>query len=171
VAGAVSAGASQSDYLAWIAANFDRSVTWADIAWVREQWDRPILLKGVLDADDAREAARCGVDGLVVSNHGGRQLDGVRSSISALAPIAQAVGGELELYLDGGVRSGMDVLKALAMGARACFIGRPWAYALAAAGGAGVARLLALIRAELEVAMILTGCRDVREAGREFLDL
>jgi L-lactate dehydrogenase (cytochrome) len=171
VAGAVSGEASQSDYLAWIGANFDRSVTWADIAWVREQWDRPILVKGVLDPEDAREAARRGVDGLVVSNHGGRQLDGVRSSISALPPIADAVGGDLELYLDGGVRSGMDVLKALALGARACFVGRPWAYALAAGGEAGVARLLALMRAELEVAMILTGCRSVREAGRALLDL
>jgi L-lactate dehydrogenase (cytochrome) len=171
VAGAVSGEASQSDYLAWIGANFDRGVTWADIAWVREQWDRPILIKGVLDVEDAREAARCGVDGLVVSNHGGRQLDGVRSSISALPPIADAVGGELELYLDGGVRSGMDVLKALAFGARACFVGRPWAYALAAGGEAGVARLLALMRGELEVAMILTGCRSVREAGRALLDL
>jgi L-lactate dehydrogenase (cytochrome) len=171
VAGAVSPDASQSDYLAWIAANFDRSVTWDDIAWVRSQWDRPILLKGVLDPADAREGARCGVEGLVVSNHGGRQLDGVRSAIGALPAIADAVGGELELFVDGGVRSGMDVLKAVALGARACFVGRPWAYALAAAGEAGVARLLALLRAELEVAMILTGCRSVREAGRELLDL
>jgi L-lactate dehydrogenase (cytochrome) len=106
----------------------------------------------------------------VVSNHGGRQLDGVRSSISALPRIAEAVNGELELFLDGGVRSGLDVLKALALGAKACFVGRPWAYALAAAGQAGVARQLALFRAELEVAMVLTGCRSVRQAGRDLLD-
>jgi L-lactate dehydrogenase (cytochrome) len=171
VAGALQPDASEDDVLAWIGANFDRSVTWRDIDWVREQWDRPIVLKGVLDAADAREAARTGVEGLVVSNHGGRQLDGVSSSIAALPRIAEAVGGELELFLDGGVRSGLDVLKALALGARACFVGRPWAFALAAGGQAGVARMLAILRAELEVAMILTGCCSAAQAGRELLDV
>jgi L-lactate dehydrogenase (cytochrome) len=169
VAGALQPDAGEADVLAWIGANFDRSVTWRDIDWVRESWDGPIVLKGVLDVDDARDAVRAGVQGLVVSNHGGRQLDGVSSSIAALPRIAEAVGGEVELFLDGGVRSGLDVLKALALGARACFVGRPWAFALAAAGQAGVARMLALIRAELEVAMILTGCVSVRAAGRDLL--
>jgi L-lactate dehydrogenase (cytochrome) len=159
------------DFLAWIGANFDRGVTWADIDWVRENWDGPILIKGILDVADARAAVRSGAQGLVVSNHGGRQLDGVRSSISALPRIVEAVGGETEVFVDGGVRSGLDVLKAVALGARGCFVGRPWAYALAAGGEAGVARLLKIMRAELTVAMILTGCRSVREAGRELLDL
>ncbi|MDB5447824.1 MAG: lctD [Phenylobacterium sp.] len=170
VEGALASGAKVGDFLAWINANFDRSVTWRDIDWVREQWDRPIVLKGVLDPHDARDAQRAGVQGLVVSNHGGRQLDGVRSSISALPRIAEAVGGDLELFVDGGVRSGLDVLKSLALGAKACFVGRPWAYALAAGGEAGVARLLEILRAELTVAMVLTGCRSVREAAREILD-
>ena len=171
VAGALAPGARVGDFLGWINANFDRSVTWADMDWLRQQWDGPILIKGVLDAEDARQAARVGAQGVVVSNHGGRQLDGVRASISALPRIADAVGGELDVLLDGGVRSGLDVLKALALGARACLIGRPWAYALAAGGEAGVARLLELIRAELTVAMILTGRRSAREAGPDLLDL
>lgn len=169
LAGAVTGG--MSDYLAWIGANFDRSLTWQDVAWVREAWDGPLVIKGVLDVEDAREAVRSGVQGLIVSNHGGRQLDGVRSSISALAPIVQAVGGAAEVYLDGGVRSGLDVLKAAALGARVSFVGRPWAYAVAAHGEAGVSRMVAIIRAELEAAMVLTGCRSIAQAGRELLDL
>ena len=160
-----------NDFMAWIARNFDRSVTWKDIDWVRETWDRPIVIKGVLDVEDARDAVRTGADGLVVSNHGGRQLDGVRSSISALPAIADAVGSDLEVYLDGGVRSGLDVLKALALGAKTCFVGRPWAWALGSGGQPQVARMLEIIRAELAVAMILTGCNDVSKASRELVDL
>ena len=115
-------------------------------------------------------AVKAGAQGLVVSNHGGRQLDGVKSSISALPRIAQAVGGDLEVYMDGGVRSGLDVLKALALGAKACFVGRPWAWALGAGGEPAVAKMLDVIRAELAVAMILTGCTNVRDAGRSLLD-
>jgi L-lactate dehydrogenase (cytochrome) len=164
-------GASDAkDYLGWIAGNFDRSVTWADLDWIRAAWDGPIVVKGVLDPADAHDAVAAGCQGIVVSNHGGRQLDGVRSSISALPGIAQAVGDTAELYLDGGVRSGLDVLKALALGARACFVGRPWAFALGAAGEAGVSRVLEILRAELAVAMILTGCANVADAGRELLD-
>jgi L-lactate dehydrogenase (cytochrome) len=170
VVGALEGKKRVGDFLAWISRNFDRSMTWKDMDWVREQWDGPIVIKGVLDPEDARDAARAGAQGLVVSNHGGRQLDGVSSSISALPRIVEAVGGDLELFVDGGVRSGLDVLKALALGARACFMGRPWAYALAAGGEAGVTRLLELIRAELTVAMVLTGCRSAREAGRQLLD-
>jgi L-lactate dehydrogenase (cytochrome) len=164
-------GGRVTDYLAWIARNFDRSVTWADLDWVRQTWDGPIVIKGVLDVADAREAVRCGAQGLVVSNHGGRQLDGVKSSIAALPRIADAVGGDLEVYMDGGVRSGLDVLKAMALGAKACFVGRAWAWALGAGGEPMVAKMLATLRAELAVAMILTGCGAVSTAGRELLDL
>jgi L-lactate dehydrogenase (cytochrome) len=170
VAGAVTESRRVTDFLSWIARNFDRSVTWADLDWVRETWDGPIVVKGVLDPQDARDAVKAGAQGLVVSNHGGRQLDGVRSSISALPAIADAVGGDLEVYMDGGVRSGLDVLKAMASGAKACFVGRPWAYALGAGGQAQVARMLGILRAELAVAMILTGCDTVSDAGRELLD-
>ncbi|WP_309089830.1 L-lactate dehydrogenase [Phenylobacterium sp.] len=171
VASAVQESRRVTDFLSWIARNFDRSVTWKDLDWVRETWDGPIVVKGVLDPADARAAVKAGAQGIVVSNHGGRQLDGVRSSISALPRIADAVGGDLEVYMDGGVRSGLDVLKALALGAKACFLGRAWAYALGAGGEAQVRKMLDILRSELAVAMILTGCNDVRNAGRELLDL
>lgn len=170
VAGAMRDDDSATDFLNWVAANFDRSVTWRDLEWMRQEWDRPIVIKGVLDPQDAREAVQCGAQGVIVSNHGGRQLDGVRSSVAALPAIADAVGAELEIYLDGGVRSGLDVLKALSLGAKACFIGRAWAYALGAGGEGAVTRMLETLRAELEVAMVLTGCRSAAEAGRELLD-
>lgn len=170
VQGAVTEGRRVTDFLAWISKNFDRSVTWRDLDWVRESWDGPIVVKGVLDAADARDAVSAGAQGLVVSNHGGRQLDGVSSSISALPRIAQAVGDDLELYMDGGVRSGLDVLKALALGAKTCFVGRPWAWALGAGGQPAVEKMLDVLRAELAVAMILTGCTNVRDAGRSLLD-
>jgi L-lactate dehydrogenase (cytochrome) len=170
VVGALQSGDGAGDFLTWIANNFDRSLNWVDLDWIRAAWDGPLVIKGVLDREDARDAVKAGAQGLVVSNHGGRQLDGVRSSISALPPIADAVGGDLELYLDGGVRSGLDVLKACALGAKACFVGRAWAYALGAGGQAAVARMLETLRAELEVAMVLTGCRSIRDAGRDLLD-
>ena len=170
VAGALQSGGGAGDFLTWIANNFDRSITWADLDWIRAAWDGPLVIKGVLDREDARDAVKAGAQGIVVSNHGGRQLDGVRSSISALPPIVDAVGSDLELYLDGGVRSGLDVLKACALGAKACFVGRAWAYALGAGGQAAVARMLETLRAELEVAMVLTGCRSIRDAGRDLLD-
>ena len=164
------AGGSAGDFLTWIANNFDRSVTWSDLDWIRAEWDRPIVIKGILDPQDARDSVKAGAQGVVVSNHGGRQLDGVRSSISALPRIVEAVGDDLEVFLDGGVRSGLDVLKALALGAKACFVGRPWAYALGAGGGTAVAKLLGTMRAELEVAMVLTGCDSLSKAGRELID-
>jgi L-lactate dehydrogenase (cytochrome) len=170
VADALQSGGGAADFLTWIANNFDRSITWADLDWIRDAWDGPLVIKGVLDREDARDALKAGAQGLVVSNHGGRQLDGVRSSISALPPIADAVGGDLELYMDGGVRSGLDVLKACALGAKACFVGRAWAYALGAGGQAAIARMLETLRAELEVAMVLTGCKSIRDAGRDLLD-
>ncbi|MEI6440332.1 MAG: L-lactate dehydrogenase [Alphaproteobacteria bacterium] len=167
---AIPGGQRVNDFLGWIAKNFDRSVTWKDMDFVREVWDGPIVIKGVLDAEDARDAVRAGAQGLVVSNHGGRQLDAVKSSIEALPRILEAVGDDLEVYMDGGVRSGLDVLKALALGARACFLGRPWAYALGAGGEAMVSRMLGVIRSELNTAMILTGCADIRRAGKALLD-
>ena len=171
VTGAVTESRRVTDFLAWISRNFDRSVTWKDIDWVRETWDGPIVLKGILDPADAREAVKVGAQGLVVSNHGGRQLDGVKSSVAALPRIVDAVGGDLEVFMDGGIRSGLDVLKAMALGAKACFVGRAWAYALGAGGEATVTRMLDVLRSELAVAMILTGCANVRDAGRELLDL
>ncbi|MDP3633345.1 L-lactate dehydrogenase [Phenylobacterium sp.] len=171
VANAVPKAGGVTDFLAWIASNFDRSVTWADLDWVRKTWDGPIVIKGVLDPQDARDAVKAGAQGLIVSNHGGRQLDGVRSSISALPAVADAVGEDLEVYLDGGVRSGLDVLKALSLGAKACFVGRAWAYALGAGGEKMVARMLGTLRSELATAMVLTGCRNARDADRTLLDL
>ncbi len=169
VAGAAANLDTLTDFWRWIGGNFDPSVTWKDIDWVRERWPGPLVLKGVLDVDDAREAARTGVEGIVVSNHGGRQLDGVATGIDALPGIAQAVGGDLTVLMDGGVRSGLDVLKALASGAKACLIGRAWAWGLGARGEAGVGHVLEIVRAELKVAMALTGCVDVRDAGADLI--
>ena len=171
VAGAIPQGRSVTDFLSWIAKNFDRSVTWADLDFVRQVWDGPIVVKGVLDPEDARDAVRAGAQGLVVSNHGGRQLDGVRSSISALPAIVDAVGNDLEVLMDGGIRSGLDVLKALSLGAKACFIGRAWAYALGAGGRPMVAKMLGTLRAELSTAMVLTGCNAARDADKLLLDV
>jgi L-lactate dehydrogenase (cytochrome) len=167
---AVTEGRRVNDFLSWIAKNFDRSVTWKDLDFVREVWDGPIVIKGVLDPDDARDTMKAGAQGLIVSNHGGRQLDGVKSSVSALPRIVDAVGDDLEVFLDGGVRSGLDVLKALALGAKACFVGRPWAYALGAGGEPMISRMLGTLKSELATAMILTGCDDVRKADRSLLD-
>jgi L-lactate dehydrogenase (cytochrome) len=167
---AVEASGGGEDYLGWVGANFDRSVTWKDVDWLRSMWDGPLVVKGVLDPEDAKDAVKAGFQGLVVSNHGGRQLDGVSSSIAALPRIAEAVGDDIELFMDGGVRSGLDVLKALSLGAKCCFMGRPWAYANAAGGQAAVSRMLDIVRAELQVAMILTGCTKVSDAGPHLLD-
>ena len=153
----------------WLTRNLDPAVSWKDIEWVRSRWPGPLVIKGVLDPQDARQAVSAGADGLVVSNHGGRQLDGVLSGIAALPPIVQAAGDELTILMDGGVRSGLDVLKALASGAKACLLGRAWAWPLAARGEAGVAHMLRIVRQELKLAMMLTGCTDVRAAGRDLL--
>jgi len=151
----------------WANENYDRTLSWRDIDWVRSLWPGKLVLKGILDVEDAKLAAAAGVDGIVVSNHGGRQLDGAPSSISALPEIAGAVGDRIEVLFDSGIRSGQDVLKALARGARGCLIGRAFLYGLAAGGEAGVRRALDVIRAELEVTMALTGQRDVRAITRE----
>lgn len=155
----------------WAQNQFDPTLTWKDIEWVRGQWNGKLILKGILDPEDARIALDCGADALIVSNHGGRQLDGAPSTISMLPRIAEAVRGEIELHMDGGIRSGQDVLKALACGARGVYIGRAFLYALGALGEAGVTRALEIIREELDMTMALCGITDVREAdGRILLD-
>jgi len=145
----------------WIASQFDPSLNWQDIEWVRKMWPGKLILKGVLDVEDAKIAAASGADAIVVSNHGGRQLDGACASIAALPDIAEAVAGRTEILFDGGVQSGQDVLKALALGARGCLVGKAFLYGLAAQGEAGVTRMLEIIRRELDVSMALTGTTDV----------
>lgn len=145
------------DFFAWARANFDPTVTWRDLDFIRTAWDGPLIIKGILDVEDARCAADLGADGIVVSNHGGRQLDGVPSTVAALPAIADAVRDRVTILADGGVRSGLDVVRMLALGAQGVLLGRAWAYALGAAGEAGVSHLLALIAAEMRVAMALTG--------------
>jgi L-lactate dehydrogenase (cytochrome) len=163
-------GAALSDLMGWVAQNFDSSVTWKDVEWVREQWKGPLIIKGLLDPDDAREAAASGADGIVVSNHGGRQLDGALSTARALPGIADAVSGRMKVLVDGGVRSGLDVVRMLALGADFVMMGRAWAYALAAQREAGVAHILKLIDAEMRVAMALTGCVNVAAITNDALD-
>lgn len=166
---AVPGGNSPDDFRDWVDAQFDPSVTWDDLAWVRDHWDGPVVLKGILDPEDARAAADAGVDAVVVSNHGGRQLDAVPSTAAALPAVVEAVGDRIEVLVDGGVRSGLDLLKMMAMGAKACLVGRPWAWAVAAKGEAGVAHLLEILRDELAVAMALTGTTDVADLGPDSL--
>jgi L-lactate dehydrogenase (cytochrome) len=160
-----------ADFQKWIHANFDASVSWADVQWVRERWEGPLIIKGILDPDDARHAAKAGADAIVVSNHGGRQLDGVISTARALPRIAESIGGRVPVLADGGVRSGLDVVRMLALGADFVLLGRAWAYALAGAGGAGVSHALRLIEAEMRVAMALTGHTSIGQIGKETLDL
>jgi L-lactate dehydrogenase (cytochrome) len=144
------------DFMAWMQKNFDPSVSWQDLEFVRNNWNGPIIIKGILDPDDAREAAAAQVDGVIVSNHGGRQLDGVVSTATALPRIADAVGDQLVILADGGIYSGLDVVRMLALGADGVLIGRSWVYALAARGQAGVEHVLELIQKEMQVAMTLT---------------
>lgn len=150
----------------WTASQFDPTLSWRDVEWIKSRWGGKLILKGVLDAEDARLAADTGADALIVSNHGGRQLDGAMSSIAALPSIVEAVGDRLEVWMDGGVRSGQDVLKALALGARGTLIGRAFLYGLGALGEAGVRRALEIIHKELDISMALTGVRDIDGARR-----
>ena len=153
----------------WGGDNFDRSLSWDDVNWIRKLWPGKLVLKGILDPEDAKRAAAMGVDGIVVSNHGGRQLDGTPGTATVLPRIADAVRDRLEVLFDGGVRSGQDVLKALALGAHGCLIGRAYLYGLAAMGQAGVAKAISLIAEELKVGMSLTGVRDVADISRDIL--
>jgi L-lactate dehydrogenase (cytochrome) len=155
--------------MGWIGANFDPSISWHDIEWVRDFWPGKIILKGILDPEDAKDAVRFGADGLVVSNHGGRQLDGVLSTARALPAIAGAVGGQITLLADGGIRSGLDVVRMLSLGAQGVLLGRAYIYALATHGQAGVSHLLSLIEREMRVAMALTGAKSISELGPHLL--
>ncbi|WP_109476236.1 alpha-hydroxy acid oxidase [Paraburkholderia sp. C35] len=153
----------------WVASQFDPTLSWNDIAAIRQQWDGKLILKGILSADDARVAASVGADAIVVSNHGGRQLDGAPSTVEALPAIVDAVGDEVEVWMDGGIRSGQDVMKALALGAKGTMVGRAFMYALGAMGEAGVTRMLEILQSELDVSMALSGVRRIDEIGRHTL--
>lgn len=157
------------DYMGWLGANFDPAIRWADLDWIRAAWDGPLIIKGVLDPEDARSAVQLGADGIVVSNHGGRQLDGVMSSARALPAIADAVHGKVTILADSGVRSGLDVVRLMALGAQGVLLGRAWAFALAANGGAGVSQLLEIFAREMRVAMALTSVCKAREIDRAIL--
>src|ERR1700721_3499877 len=153
----------------WTAEQFDPTLSWKDVEWIKSLWPGKLILKGILDVEDARIAAKTGAAAIVVSNHGGRQLDGAASSISALPPIVDAVGSSMEVWFDGGIRSGQDVMRALALGARACMSGRAFVYGLGAGGQAGVARAIEIIRKELDVTMALTGVNNVKEIDRRVI--
>lgn len=157
------------DYIGWLGDNFDPSICWKDLEWIREFWDGPMVIKGILDPDDARDARSFGADGIIVSNHGGRQLDGVPSTCRALPAIADAVKGDMKILVDSGIRTGLDVLRMLALGADCTMIGRAYIYALAADGEAGVTNLLKLIESEMRVAMVLTGARTIADISPELL--
>jgi L-lactate dehydrogenase (cytochrome) len=167
--GRMAEGAGLKTLAERIAQQFDPSVTWKDFAWLRQQWPRKIIIKGILDAEDARMACNVGADAIVVSNHGGRQLDGARSTISALPEVVDAVAGRAAVLFDGGVRTGQDVLKALALGAKGCLMGKAYLYALAARGEAGVGLALDIIRKELAVSLALTGANDVSKVTPDIL--
>ncbi|HEY1360944.1 MAG TPA: alpha-hydroxy acid oxidase [Xanthobacteraceae bacterium] len=153
----------------WTNSQFDPALSWKDVEWVRSLWPGKLILKGILDVEDARTAAKTGAAALIVSNHGGRQLDGAPSSISALPRIAETVGGDIEVLFDGGIRSGQDLVRALALGARACMIGRSYIYGLGAYGQAGVTKAIELIGKELDVTMALTGTRRIEEIDRKVI--
>lgn len=159
-----------ADYIGWLGANFDPSISWKDLEWIRDFWEGPMVIKGILDPEDARDAVSFGADGIVVSNHGGRQLDGVLSSARALPAIAAAVKGKLSILADSGFRNGLDVVRALAMGADAVMLGRAFVYALATGGEAAVLNLLNLIDKEMRVAMTLTGAARVTDLNEDFLE-
>jgi L-lactate dehydrogenase (cytochrome) len=169
VIGHATAVDDMSSLSAWTAQQFDLSLSWKDIEWVKQRWGGKLIIKGIMDVEDARLAADSGADALIVSNHGGRQLDGADSSIAALAPIVDAVGSKIEIHLDGGVRSGQDVLRAVALGAKGVYIGRPFLYGLGAMGEAGVSKCLELIHKELDLTMAFAGKRDIADVDRNIL--
>ena len=163
------ADSGMNDYIRWMAENFDPGIRWKDLDWLRAAWDGPLVIKGILDPADAREAADYGAEGIVVSNHGGRQLDGVPSVAQALPAIADAVGDRLTILADGGVRSGLDVARMLALGAQGVLLGRAWLWALAAGGEAGVDQMLTILAKEIRVVMTLAGCGSIRAIDRSIL--
>ncbi|MEZ9336655.1 FMN-dependent L-lactate dehydrogenase LldD [Vibrio splendidus] len=157
------------DYIGWLGDNFDPSISWKDLEWIRDFWDGPMVIKGILDEEDAKDAVRFGADGIVVSNHGGRQLDGVLSSAKALPAIADAIKGDTKILVDSGIRTGLDVVRMMAMGADCTLLGRSFVYALAAQGQAGVENLLDLYDKEMRVAMTLTGAKTIKDLTRDSL--
>ena len=157
------------DYIGWLGNNFDPSISWKDLEWIRDFWDGAMVIKGILDPQDAKDAVRFGADGIVVSNHGGRQLDGVMSTATALPKIADAVKGDIKILVDSGIRNGLDVVRMLALGADLCMLGRAFVYALAADGEAGVTNLLNLIDKEMRVAMTLTSANRIQDINRDCL--
>jgi L-lactate dehydrogenase (cytochrome) len=170
VAALMGENAKLEDFLKMMQLNSDPSINWTDLDWIREHWSGPIILKGIFDLQDARRAAEAGVDAIVVSNHGGRQLDGVAASAEMLPIIAAEVGDRLTVLVDGGVRSGLDVLRMMALGAQGVMMGRPWVYALASGGGAGVHSWIRQIGAELTHAMALAGCTNIAQIGSHLLE-
>ncbi|MYN05148.1 L-lactate dehydrogenase [Pseudoduganella sp. DS3] len=158
-----------SSLSSWTSQQFDPGLSWNDVEWIKQRWGGKLIIKGIMDAEDARLAANSGADALIVSNHGGRQLDGAPSSIAALPGIVEAAGKDIEIHMDGGVRSGQDVLRAVALGARGVYIGRPFLYGLGALGEAGVTRCLEIIRNELDITMAFCGKRDIQHVSREIL--
>ncbi|AHG72388.1 L-lactate dehydrogenase [Mannheimia sp. USDA-ARS-USMARC-1261] len=158
-----------NNYIGWLTDNFDPSISWKDLEWIREFWDGPMVIKGILDPEDAKDAVRFGADGIIVSNHGGRQLDGVLSSAKALPSIADAVKGEIKILADSGIRNGLDVVRMLALGADCTMIGRSFVYALGAAGQAGVENLLDIFLKEMKVAMTLTSNAKISDITRDAL--
>ncbi|WP_336699948.1 FMN-dependent L-lactate dehydrogenase LldD [Pantoea dispersa] len=157
------------DYIGWLANNFDPSISWQDLEWIREFWEGPMVIKGILDPEDARDAVRFGADGIVVSNHGGRQLDGVLSSARALPAIADAVKGDITILADSGIRNGLDVVRMIALGADSVLLGRAFIYALATHGQRGVENLLSLVEKEMRVAMTLTGAKTIADITQDSL--
>jgi L-lactate dehydrogenase (cytochrome) len=169
IVGHVKGVADMSSLSAWTAQQFDPRLSWDDVAWIKNRWGGKLILKGILEPDDARRAVASGADALIVSNHGGRQLDGAPSAIQALPPIVEAVGSRIEIWMDGGIRSGQDVLKAVALGAHGTLIGRAFLYGLGALGEAGVTRCLEIIRNELDLTMAMCGRTDIRDVNRSIL--
>lgn len=158
-----------SSLSSWTAEQFDPALSWSDVEWIKERWGGPLVLKGILDVEDAKTAAKTGADAIIVSNHGGRQLDGAPSTIRSLPAIADAVADQIEIHIDGGIRSGQDILKALCLGAKGTYVGRPYLYGLGTAGKAGVGKMFEILRNELDVTMALCGERDVNALGRQNL--
>jgi L-lactate dehydrogenase (cytochrome) len=169
IVGHASAVSDMSSLSAWTSQQFDPAMSWADVEWVKQRWGGKLIIKGIMDVEDAKLAANSGADALIVSNHGGRQLDGAQSSIGALPAIVEAVGKQIEVHMDGGIRSGQDVIRALAMGAKGVYIGRPFLYGLGAGGEAGVTKCLDIIRNELDLTMAFCGLRDVNQVDKNIL--
>jgi L-lactate dehydrogenase (cytochrome) len=169
IVGHATSVSDMSSLSSWTSQQFDPALSWADVEWIKKRWDGKLIIKGIMDPEDARLAVESGADALIVSNHGGRQLDGAQSSIGALPAIVDTVGKRIEVHMDGGIRSGQDVIRALALGAKGVYIGRPFLYGLGAMGEAGVTRCLEIIRNELDLTMAFCGLRDVQHVDKNIL--